>query len=289
MTLNKPQLHLLSSKDGRMNTFDYSENVCELYLLLENFPYELAYSFTYPPGYTPEADVRAWHDKCVRMINKHNKKIGKHPEIKAGRTTIQNTKHLMEEDLQRYPAPTIKAEYFDENKKRIYTSEYPEEPMAEWFVTGTRGPYTIKYTGISEEVGEDDKIHNWIRQCESTLQRLNQHLTEETYPAPAPGKAKSDKLGLGLVLIPLYSIFRIGSVFIEGLRYGRDNWKKGVFDKEYQEERLEHALRHLFLWKEGDRNEDHLAKVAWFCVTQMEIERLEDKAPCSPTPKTPDE
>jgi hypothetical protein len=92
-------------------------------------------------------------------------------------------------------------------------------------------------------------------------------------------KAKSDRLGLGLTLIPFPSIFRLGKIFIEGLRYGKDNWKKGVNDKDYQEERLEHALRHLFLWKEGDRTEDHLAKVAWFCVTQMELERLEGIQP----------
>jgi hypothetical protein len=88
-------------------------------------------------------------------------------------------------------------------------------------------------------------------------------------------KAKSDKLGLGLVLIPFYSIYRIGAIFIEGLRYGRDNWRKGVGDKDYQEERLEHAINHLFLYKEGDTSEDHLAKVAWFCVTQMELLRQE--------------
>jgi hypothetical protein len=90
-----------------------------------------------------------------------------------------------------------------------------------------------------------------------------------------PKKAATDKVGTGLILIPFYSILRIGGIFIEGLRYGKDNWKKGVNDKEYQEERLEHAILHLIKWKEGDRTEDHLAKVAWFCVTQMELERLE--------------
>lgn len=80
-------------------------------------------------------------------------------------------------------------------------------------------------------------------------------------------KAASDKIGLGLSLIPYHSIIRLGKIFIEGLRYGRDNWKKGVNDKEYQEERLEHTLRYIFLWKEGDRSEDHLAKVMWFCAT----------------------
>jgi hypothetical protein len=88
-------------------------------------------------------------------------------------------------------------------------------------------------------------------------------------------KAATDKVNTGLVLVPFYSLLRLGGIFIEGLRYGRDNWKKGVNDKEYQEERLEHALLHLIKWKEGDRTEDHLAKVSWFCFTQMELERLE--------------
>ena len=88
-------------------------------------------------------------------------------------------------------------------------------------------------------------------------------------------RAKSDIVGTGLTLIPWYSILAIGKIFIEGLRYGRDNWKKGVGDLQYQEERLEHAMLHLIKWKEGDRTEAHLAKVAWFCVTQLELERLE--------------
>lgn len=92
-------------------------------------------------------------------------------------------------------------------------------------------------------------------------------------------KAKTDKLLLGLTMIPFYPLFRLGKIFVEGLRYGRDNWKQGVNDKEYQDERLNHALRHLFLWKEGDRSEDHLAKVMWFCATQIELERLENGNP----------
>jgi hypothetical protein len=94
-------------------------------------------------------------------------------------------------------------------------------------------------------------------------------------PLPLPEKAATDKVGTGLVLIPWYSILRLGKIFVEGLRYGRDNWKRGVHDIEYQEERFEHAMLHLIKWREGDRTEDHLAKVMWFCTTQMELERLE--------------
>ena len=97
-------------------------------------------------------------------------------------------------------------------------------------------------------------------------------------------KAKTDKVGTGLTMIPMYSVLEIGKMFVEGLRYGKDNWKKGVNDPEFQEERLEHAILHLIKWKEGDRSEAHLAKVAWFCVVQLELERLEnlEKQPINP-------
>jgi hypothetical protein len=122
-------------------------------------------------------------------------------------------------------------------------------------------------------------IYTWYADGYNT--KSDRDSLEEEYqaihiePLPLPEKAATDKVGTGLILIPFYSILRIGGIFIEGLRYGKDNWKKGVNDKEYQEERLEHAMLHLIKWKEGDRTEDHLAKVAWFCVTQMELERLE--------------
>jgi len=98
---------------------------------------------------------------------------------------------------------------------------------------------------------------------------------KQQYTPQINPKANSDKVGTGLLMIPFYSILAIGKIFVEGLRYGKDNWKKGVNDIEYQEERLEHAMLHLIKWKEGDRSEAHLAKVAWFCVTQLELERLQ--------------
>jgi len=97
-----------------------------------------------------------------------------------------------------------------------------------------------------------------------------------SFTPPSPQKAKTDKVGTGLTMVPMYSVMEIGKIFVEGLRYGKDNWKNGVNDPDYQEERLEHAILHLMKWKEGDRSESHLAKVAWFCVTQLALERLEN-------------
>jgi hypothetical protein len=91
-----------------------------------------------------------------------------------------------------------------------------------------------------------------------------------------PVKAKTEVLGTAIRQIPVASLQAIGSIFEEGAaKYGRNNWLKGVGDREYQEERLEHAIIHLMLYANGDRSENHLAKVAWFCITQLEHTRLE--------------
>jgi hypothetical protein len=124
-------------------------------------------------------------------------------------------------------------------------------------------------------------VYTWYADGNNTKNSTDNIKEELQLTTPSSSEKKeeagTDKSGTGLVLIPFYSIIRLGSIFVEGLRYGRDNWKKGVNDKEYQEERLEHAMVHLIKWKEGDRTEDHLAKVAWFCVTQLELERLEQQ------------
>jgi hypothetical protein len=92
-------------------------------------------------------------------------------------------------------------------------------------------------------------------------------------------KANTEKLNMGKRFIPREALNRLGNVFLNGRHYDLDdgipNWKKGVFDTEYQKERLEHALDHIWRWIEGDREEDHLAKVMWFCAAQLELERIE--------------
>lgn len=89
-------------------------------------------------------------------------------------------------------------------------------------------------------------------------------------------KAKTSKVAGGKRYIPLSALEALGRIFLEGVtKYGEWNWKNGVGDKPYQMERWEHASRHLQLWAEGDRSEEHLAKVMWFCATQIELERIE--------------
>jgi len=87
-------------------------------------------------------------------------------------------------------------------------------------------------------------------------------------------KAKTEELAPGVEQVPFEGIEAIGAIFSEGeIKYGVDNWKKGVGDEAYQVERTRHAIRHLMLWANGDRSEPHLAKVGWFCVTQLWTEK----------------
>lgn len=90
----------------------------------------------------------------------------------------------------------------------------------------------------------------------------------------------SEQLGLGYHLIPWESVRRLGMIFQEGqIKYKEGaicaaNVERAVSEEEWQRERLNHAVDHLGKWMAGDRSEDHLAKVMWFCSIQIEIERL---------------
>ena len=101
--------------------------------------------------------------------------------------------------------------------------------------------------------------------------------------------AKTDKETFDLTQIPFDFERRLGMIFREGeLKYGRENWRKGIADKTFQLERANHALKHLKIYIHrlefgeylGERGEDDLAKVAWFCATQAELERLEIAKEC---------
>jgi hypothetical protein len=81
---------------------------------------------------------------------------------------------------------------------------------------------------------------------------------------------KSEMVSPGIDQIPFEFMEELGAIFAGGeLKYGLDNWKQSPNDDAYNRERYRHALRHLMLWIGGDRSENHLAKVAWFCCTTI--------------------
>lgn len=106
------------------------------------------------------------------------------------------------------------------------------------------------------------------------------------YSKRVPGKAfniktegaKTEILGTATHRIPLHSLREISKIIKEGdAKYGKNNALTGVGDKEFQEERLEHAIDHLLRYAQGDTEENHLAKVAWYCIYQLEWLRLEQQ------------
>lgn len=61
-------------------------------------------------------------------------------------------------------------------------------------------------------------------------------------------------------LIPAYSLKRLAVHFENGaIKYGENNWQKGMPLQQY----LNSAIRHLYAYLAGSRDEDHLAAVAW--------------------------
>jgi hypothetical protein len=96
-------------------------------------------------------------------------------------------------------------------------------------------------------------------------------------------QAKTDTEPFDLTQIPFEALRRVGMIFREGERkYERNNWRHGQHNQSFQLERLNHALKHLLLYIHqfehgehlGEQEEDDLAKAAWGCLTQMELERM---------------
>jgi len=78
--------------------------------------------------------------------------------------------------------------------------------------------------------------------------------------------------------LPVHSLARTARRFTKGEGvYGRDNWKKGGLD--YRKDSLNHAIEHLMNYAailyngEICNQDDNLAAVAWFCMTEMEHQR----------------
>lgn len=61
-------------------------------------------------------------------------------------------------------------------------------------------------------------------------------------------------------LISPHILTAMAEAYAEGaIKYGDDNWLKGIPSKDL----LNHALRHIVLWQSGDNSEDHLGHAMW--------------------------
>jgi len=77
----------------------------------------------------------------------------------------------------------------------------------------------------------------------------------------ATGAVRStDADGTRFDLITPIGLRRLAETCAEGAwKYGPYNWQKGIPASEM----LNHAIRHIYLWLQGDAEEDHLAHAAW--------------------------
>lgn len=87
-------------------------------------------------------------------------------------------------------------------------------------------------------------------------------------------KVKSSKVSLRLDLVPEIFIRRVAQRFTEGAeKYGAYNYRKGINDPEFIQERINHLKNHLsqFLM-EGNDKDDNLAAIGWAVAMLMEFE-----------------
>lgn len=89
------------------------------------------------------------------------------------------------------------------------------------------------------------------------------------------GAKRDTKEGKGRYdLLPPFAIHRLAKHFENGAKkYSSHNWEKGMSTWEY----LDSALRHVFKYLGGSKDEDHLIAAAWnilCCVdTQERVEK----------------
>jgi hypothetical protein len=89
----------------------------------------------------------------------------------------------------------------------------------------------------------------------------------ESFPTGSNRDAQAGKPRFDL--IPLDALTRLANLYAAGaVKYGENNWQKGQpFSRVYAS-----MFRHLVLWAMGNRDEDHLAAVAWNAFALMHYE-----------------
>ena len=89
----------------------------------------------------------------------------------------------------------------------------------------------------------------------------------------AEGKGRYD-------LLPCYAIHRLARHFENGaVKYDARNWEKGIPLHCY----IDSAMRHLFKYLGGSRDEDHMIAAAWniLCYVETEKRIAEGRLPVS--------
>jgi hypothetical protein len=84
----------------------------------------------------------------------------------------------------------------------------------------------------------------------------------------AEGKGRYD-------LLPTYALQRLAQHFENGSKkYGDENWRKGIPLRRF----IDSAIRHLFKYLEGQRDEDHAIAAAWNILAMVETEQMIERS-----------
>lgn len=97
---------------------------------------------------------------------------------------------------------------------------------------------------------------DWV--CNTCAGRKAESETKTTFRTGAVRSSDADDERYDLIT-PV-GLRRLATSYAEGARkYGDRNWQRGIPASQM----INHSLRHIYLWLDGDDSEDHLAHAAW--------------------------
>jgi hypothetical protein len=136
----------------------------------------------------------------------------------------------------------------EEMKRLVSTPGYPFDPNS-----------SVSLRSVSKEWGPEP-----VKQDSFVTKDSGQR---EEFATGARRDVQTGKPRYGL--IPTGPLRRLAELYARGAeKYGEHNWQKGMpLSRVY-----ESLYRHLIQWRDGDRDEDHLAAVAWNAFTLMAYE-----------------
>lgn len=92
-------------------------------------------------------------------------------------------------------------------------------------------------------------------------------MKKRTFPSGAERSTDADNVRYDLIT-PI-GLQRLAETYKEGAdKYGDWNWMKGFPASDL----MNHVIKHIFQWLEGDTTEDHLAHATWGLMTIMHFE-----------------
>jgi hypothetical protein len=157
--------------------------------------------------------------------------------------------------------------------------------------TSLQGEPAIHPSIVTEYFPVDEKPKT-VEEDGTIAQQRQEHIRRTAHSSQSKIQAKPElkQFGTGATrttdgddtrydLITPIGLRHLAETYAEGFKkYGADNWKKGIPNSNL----LNHAIRHIELWREGDRSEDHLAHAAWNLFTLIHFEETGNPAESPP-------